>query len=165
MNVSKKNKTSFVCSSKLFFCHDSDPSFPLFIFLVLQDFVDLLREQAPLESYVEWLDRLVETKIIRVCSYNVMFAWNARDMRHALICTWYKLIYMWYTRRTTSSARVRRYIHASWWLLWKSSQGSNTENRALYFKTKSRYLCRSNAYLKMFTGNVIRYGRYLHFHY
>ncbi|XP_020608879.1 DNA-binding protein RFX6-like isoform X3 [Orbicella faveolata] len=33
----------------------------------LQDFVDLLREQAPLESYVEWLDRLVETKIIRPC--------------------------------------------------------------------------------------------------
>lgn len=33
----------------------------------LQDFVELLREQAPLESYVEWLDRLVETKIIRPC--------------------------------------------------------------------------------------------------
>ncbi|KAL9978484.1 hypothetical protein ACROYT_G016005 [Oculina patagonica] len=33
----------------------------------LQDFVELLREQAPLESYVEWLDQLVETKIIRPC--------------------------------------------------------------------------------------------------
>lgn len=33
----------------------------------LHDFLDLLREQAPLESYVEWLDRVVETKIIRPC--------------------------------------------------------------------------------------------------
>lgn len=33
----------------------------------LQDFLELLREQAPLESYVEWLDNLVETKIIRPC--------------------------------------------------------------------------------------------------
>lgn len=42
------------------------------IILVLLDFVDLLREQASLESYVEWLDRLVETKIIQVSAYNVI---------------------------------------------------------------------------------------------
>jgi len=33
----------------------------------LQDFIELLRDQAPLESYVEWLDNLVETKLIRPC--------------------------------------------------------------------------------------------------
>ena len=52
----------------LLFRHSNNHFIPLFYFLVLQDFVDLLREQAPLESYVEWLDRLVETKIIRVSS-------------------------------------------------------------------------------------------------
>ena len=53
------------CSCCRYSLHHSGVTFGVF-FPVLQDFLDLLKEQAPLESYVEWLDKLVETKIIRV---------------------------------------------------------------------------------------------------
>lgn len=53
---------------------------------VLQDFVDLLREQAPLESYVEWLDKLVETKIIRVSRLQVMCRWSLHSIAFCQLC-------------------------------------------------------------------------------
>lgn len=47
--------------------------------------MELLREQAPLESYVEWLDQLVETKIIRVSAYNLACTWHKRGTH--VLCT------------------------------------------------------------------------------
>lgn len=58
----------------------------IFWISVLEDFVDLLREQAPLESYVEWLDRLVETKIIRVSRLHVMCTWSLHSITFWQLC-------------------------------------------------------------------------------
>lgn len=36
------------------------------LFLVLKEFKDLLRKQATVEAFTEWLDTLVEQKVVKV---------------------------------------------------------------------------------------------------
>ncbi len=40
----------------------------LFVFAVLKEFKELLRKQATVEAFTEWLDAAVEQKLIKVVS-------------------------------------------------------------------------------------------------
>ena len=52
------------------------------LFTVLREFKELLRKQATVEAFTEWLDLVVEQKIIKVgCSLNITLnVWSPSDL-------------------------------------------------------------------------------------
>lgn len=48
----------------------------LFFDAVLREFKELLRKQATVEAFTEWLDQVVEQKIIKVCLFCLFYRTN-----------------------------------------------------------------------------------------
>ena len=56
----------FVLSYGLWSCIRDDFCFLILPFAVLNEFKELLKKQATVEAFTEWLDQVVETKVIKV---------------------------------------------------------------------------------------------------